>query len=79
MSSTFNISIINRILVALQEKGRINRTNLAGLAGLNYNQCVKYVNLLQMLGWVRVVFCDGHQITIDEKGIEIIKRFNNFL
>ena len=79
MSNSFNMNIINRILVVLHEKGQTNRTNLAGMAGLNYNQCVKYVNLLQLLGWVRFAFDDGHQIIIEEKGIEIIKKLNNSL
>ena len=76
MSNTFNINIINRILLSLQEKGQINRTNLAGMAGLNYNQCIKYVHLLQLLGWVHIVVDDVYQISISEKGIEIIKKLS---
>jgi len=75
-TSAFNINIINRILVAIREKGRVNRTNLAGMAGLNYNQCIKYVNLLRLLGWIDVVVDDSYQIVITEKGIEIIQRLN---
>jgi predicted transcriptional regulator len=74
---TFSIHIINRILLALQEKGRINRTNLAGMAGINYKQCVKYVNLLLQFDWIRIASEDSHLIvTITEKGIDMIERLD---
>lgn len=76
VSNTFNMKIICKILVTIRERGRINRTNLAGMSGLNYNQCIKYVNLLRLLDWVHVVFDDNYQIIITEKGIEIIQRLN---
>src|SRR5438309_5947235 len=75
LSNSFNIDIMSRILLALREKGRINRTNLAGMAGLNYKQCIKYVNLLQLLGWVHIVLDDGHQVIITGEGIEMVERF----
>lgn len=73
-TSTFNISVITRILISLQEKGRINRTNLAGIAGLNYRQCIKYVSLLNSLDWICVTFDEGYHIVITEKGIEMVKK-----
>ena len=75
---TFNINIMTRILEALREKGQINKTNLAGSCGLNYHQCVKYVNLLLLLDWTRVELDERNQvIVITEKGIEMIERFVN--
>ena len=75
---TFSIHIISRILTALREKGRVKRTNLAGMAGLNYKQCVKYVNLLLLVDWIRVAFEDSFLIiTITEKGIDVIERLGS--
>lgn len=65
------------MLTTLLENGRIKRTNLAGKTGLNYSNCIKYVNLLQLLGWVEVSYDDNHYVGITEKGIEIVERFPN--
>jgi predicted transcriptional regulator len=72
-SNTFNVKVIIRILSTLRENGRVNRTNLAGKSGLNYNKCIRYVNLLQVLGWVEVIFDDGYFVIVTEKGVQIIE------
>ncbi len=71
-SSSFNINIIFRILSILREHGDINRTNLAGKSGLNYGRCVKYVDMLITLGWIKTVFANGTNISITDKGIEFL-------
>lgn len=71
-SSSFNIKIIFRILSILREHGNINRTNLAGKAGLNYGRCVKYIDMLITLGWIKTVFADGTNISITDKGMEFL-------
>jgi len=63
------------MLTTLHENGHINRTNLAGKTGLNYSNCIKYINLLKLLGWVQVIYDDGHYVAITEKGIDVIERF----
>ncbi len=75
-SSSFNINIIFRILSILKENGNINRTNLAGKSGLNYGRCVKYIDMLITLGWIKTVFVDGTNISITDKGIEFINRLS---
>lgn len=50
---SFSVSVLKRVLMALDEcGGSINRTNLAARTGLNYGTCVKYLDLLVLLGCV---------------------------
>ena len=76
-ADTFSIHVMMRILGTLHENGRTNRTNLAGKAGLNYNKCIKYINLLLKLGWIKVIFDDTYNLVITEKGIEATKIFDH--
>ena len=76
-ATTISIDVLRRMLTTLQENGRLNRTNLAGKTGLNYSNCIKYINLLKLLGWVQVIYDDGHYVAITEKGIDVIERFLN--
>lgn len=77
-ATTFNINVILRILAVLRETNKINRTNLAGRAGLNYNKCIRYVFLMQLLGWISVTSDEGHFVSITESGIDVMKRFEIF-
>ncbi|HET6458954.1 MAG TPA: winged helix-turn-helix domain-containing protein [Nitrosopumilaceae archaeon] len=70
---TFNIIVIKRVLIALHESGPLKRTNLSGKTGLSYNKCIKYINFLQLMGWVEIIFDTGHYVIITEKGIKIIE------
>lgn len=50
---SFSISVVRRLLKVLEENDPgMNRTNLAGKAGLNYGTCVRYVDLLILLRWI---------------------------
>lgn len=51
---TFSVSVIRRILYTLQENGIMKRTNLASKTGLNYAACLRYLRLLNALGWVKI-------------------------
>ncbi len=77
LSRTFNIIIVKRILHQLYENGRLKRTNLSGKTGLNYNNCIKYTNLLKMLGWIEIIYDAGYYITITQKGKEILDTLHN--
>lgn len=52
--SSFSIVVIRRILDALVDSGGMKKTNLAGKTGLNYPNCVRYIELLEILGWARI-------------------------
>jgi CheY-like chemotaxis protein len=52
--SSFSIVVIKRLIDVLCESGSIKKTNLAGKTGLNYPNCVRYVDLLRLLGWIEV-------------------------
>jgi predicted transcriptional regulator len=73
ISSSFNIKIVYRMLSTLMEHGRMNRTNLAGKTGLNYVRCVKYVQILLMLGWINQLFAGQDYLAITDKGREFVK------
>jgi CheY-like chemotaxis protein/predicted transcriptional regulator len=45
---------LRRILEALDEEGAMKKTRLALKTGLNYNNCLRYLHLLKVLGWVTV-------------------------
>jgi predicted transcriptional regulator len=76
-SGTFNINIVKKILDQLYENGRLKRTNLSGKTGLNYNNCIKYTNLLKMLGWIAITYDSGCYIIITQKGKEILDTLYN--
>ena len=78
-ATTIKIDVLRRLLATLHENGRTNRTNLAGKTGLNYGNCIKYINLLRLLGWIELIYNDGYYVTITEKGVDVIERFVNHL
>lgn len=70
-TNSFSINVIKRIIYILYDNGRLKRTNLAGMSGLNYNKCIRYINLLHALGWIRMMFDDGSCfVSVTDKGIE---------
>ena len=77
---SFSISVVRRILKVLEENDPgMNRTNLAGKAGLNYGTCVRYVDLLILLRWVSLSQVHGSLIYLTHAGrdfIELIERNN---
>lgn len=53
------------MLNVLSEHGRrIKKTNLASKAGLNYNVCLRYIQMLNNLGWIEV----NAEVSITEEG-----------
>ncbi len=78
-ANNFNINVVRRIINVLHENGHLKRTNLAGKSGLNYNKCMRYIDLLYALGWIRILFEDGSCfITITDRGLETIELLKNF-
>lgn len=75
LCGSFKIEILIEVLRVLGEYGKTKRTNLAGKTGLNYKQCLRYVRLLMLFGWVCIVNEEGQHVAITEKGIEIIRLF----
>ena len=67
-----------KILDQLYENGHINRTNLAGKTGLNYSTCLKYINLLQLMGWANLDHDIVNYVTISEKGIEFMNSLSAY-
>ncbi|MGH9879651.1 MAG: hypothetical protein ACRD5H_18635, partial [Nitrososphaerales archaeon] len=57
-SGSFSIDVLKRILITLSENGKTKRTNLAGKTGLNYIVCIRYINFMKILGWIKVVTHD---------------------
>jgi CheY-like chemotaxis protein/predicted transcriptional regulator len=52
---SFSFDVAKRMLDVLSEHGiSMKKTNLASKAGLNYNVCLRYVRILNSLGWVEV-------------------------
>ncbi|MGH9993606.1 MAG: hypothetical protein ACREAZ_13425 [Nitrososphaera sp.] len=71
---------MKRILITLSENGKTKRTNLAGKTGLNYIVCVRYINLMKILGWIKVVTHDESEyVSVTHVGKQIIGALSNFL
>ncbi len=65
----FSLVVIKRILDVLSDSGEMKRTNLAGRTGLNYPNCIRYLELLKLLGWVRNSGDGANQFQLTEQGI----------
>jgi len=77
IASTFNLNVIRRMLEVLSYGGKVKRTQLALKSGLNYNKCVKYINLLKLLGWLDVILSGTYYCTITQSGKEILESLLN--
>jgi CheY-like chemotaxis protein/predicted transcriptional regulator len=64
---SFSFDVAKRMLDILNQDGSRKKTNLASKAGLNYNVCLKYIQMLNSLGWVKV----NSEVSITEKGKEV--------
>lgn len=51
---SFSFDVAKRLLKVLDEKSDVKKTNLATSAGLNYNVCIRYIEMLSILQWVEV-------------------------
>ncbi len=70
---SFSLPVIKRLLNILNEHSSgINRTNLAGKAGLNYGACAKYVELLELLRWVDLSQVHGGLVFLTRVGREFM-------
>lgn len=59
------------MLDVLSENGTsMNKTNLASKAGLNYNVCLRYIWMLNNLGWIEV----NSKVNISEEGKEVFAK-----
>jgi CheY-like chemotaxis protein/predicted transcriptional regulator len=70
---SFSFDVTKRILSILFEDGPTKKTNLATKTGLNYNVCVRYVNMLKLLGWLNV----NTEISITDTGRNVMRRLLN--
>jgi CheY-like chemotaxis protein/predicted transcriptional regulator len=70
---SFSFDVTKRILSILFEDGPTRKTNLATKTGLNYNVCVRYINMLKLLGWLNV----NTEISITDTGRNVMRRLLN--
>ncbi|HEX2305498.1 MAG TPA: response regulator [Nitrososphaeraceae archaeon] len=70
---SFSFDVTKRILSMLFQDGPTKKTNLATKTGLNYNVCVRYIKMLQLLGWLDV----STDISITETGRNVMRRLRN--
>jgi CheY-like chemotaxis protein len=68
---SFSFDVAKRMLDVLSEHGiSMKKTNLASKAGLNYNVCLRYIRILNSLGWVEV----NSEVSITEIGKEVFTK-----
>ena len=60
-SILISIEVLSRLLDTLCDQGSMGRTKLSFLSRLNYLVCVKYIKLMEDLGWVQVTGDDRDQ------------------
>jgi CheY-like chemotaxis protein/predicted transcriptional regulator len=70
---SFSFDVTKRILCTLFNDGSIKKTTLATKTRLNYNVCLRYIQMLKVLGWINV----SSEISITETGRNVMKRLLN--
>lgn len=70
---SFSFDVTKRILCALYNDGKIKKTTLATRTRLNYNVCLRYINMLRVLGWVDL----SSEVSITETGRNVMNRLLN--
>ena len=70
---SFSFDVTKRILCTLYNDGTIKKTTLATKTRLNYNVCLRYINMLKVLGWLNV----DSEVSITETGRNVMKRLLN--
>ncbi len=67
---SFSFDVTKRILCTLFNDGSIKKTSLATKTRLNYNVCLRYIQMLKVLGWLEV----GSEVSITETGRNVMNR-----
>jgi CheY-like chemotaxis protein/predicted transcriptional regulator len=70
---SFSFDVTKRILCTLFNDGSIKKTSLATKTRLNYNVCIRYIQMLKVLGWLEV----GSEVSITETGRNVMNRLLN--
>jgi CheY-like chemotaxis protein/predicted transcriptional regulator len=70
---SFSFDVTKRILCTLFNDGSLKKTTLATKTRLNYNVCLRYIQMLKVLGWINV----SSEISITEIGRNVLKRLLN--
>ena len=70
---SFSFDVTKRILCTLFNDGSIKKTSLATKARLNYNVCLRYLQMLKVLGWLEV----SSEVSITETGRNVMNRLLN--
>jgi CheY-like chemotaxis protein/predicted transcriptional regulator len=70
---SFSFDVTKRILCTLFNDGSLKKTTLATKTRLNYNVCLRYIQMLKLLGWINV----SSEISITETGRNVMKRLLN--
>lgn len=70
---SFSFDVTKRILCTLYNDGSTKKTALATKTRLNYNVCLRYIKMLNVLGWVDVTA----EVAITEIGRNVMKRLVN--
>jgi CheY-like chemotaxis protein/predicted transcriptional regulator len=70
---SFSFDVTKRILCTLFNDGSIKKTSLATKTRLNYNVCIRYIQMLKVLGWLEV----SSEVSITETGRNVMNRLLN--
>jgi CheY-like chemotaxis protein/predicted transcriptional regulator len=70
---SFSFDVTKRILCTLFNDGSIKKTSLATKTRLNYNVCLRYLQMLKVLGWLEI----SSEVSITETGRNVMNRLLN--
>jgi predicted transcriptional regulator len=71
---SFSFDVTERILDVLNDHGTsMKKTNLASKTRLNYNVCLRYIEMLNSLGWIEV----NSEVSITEEGKGVFEKLLN--
>jgi CheY-like chemotaxis protein/predicted transcriptional regulator len=76
---SYSNAVIRRILQVLAESGPLNKTRLAGKAGINYGACTKYLQQLVRLQWAETEKSqeDSELVSITTEGLASLSKLQD--
>lgn len=72
--SRIDPNMVERIILSLYESGREKRTTISRNANMSYDKCVKYLNYLEKINFVKKEVNDHHVVYhLEIDGINLCK------
>lgn len=72
-----DVEIVKRIIIILREDGKQRKTRVALKAHLAYNKCVRYLEWLELMGFIKKEDDHGFEIiNLTDNGVELYQKYS---